>query len=138
MSKTRFERTLFAALVCLAVPMLIVAADTADSTATGTRTVEGLVRDIACPLQNKKSTSTSYSKDCITMCANVGSPLGILTNDGSVYVPVTESMPDTGQDALKPFIGEHVQATGKVFERNGTRAIEISEIHQLPNDAAGK
>ena len=138
MSKARFERTLFAALVCLAVPMLIVAADTADSTAMGTRTVEGLVRDIACPLQNKKSTSTSYSKDCITMCANVGSPLGILTNDGSVYVPVTESMPDTGQDALKPFVGEHVQATGKVFERNGTRAIEISEIHQLPNDAAGK
>jgi hypothetical protein len=138
MSKTRFERTLFAALVCLAVPMLIVAADTADSTAMGTRTVEGLVRDIACPLQNKKSTSTSYSKDCITMCANVGSPLGILTNDGSVYVPVTESMPDTGQDALKPFVGEYVQATGKVFERNGTRAIEISEIHQLPNDAAGK
>jgi hypothetical protein len=138
MSKTRFERTLFAALVCLAVPMLIVAADTADSTAMGTGTVEGLVRDIACPLQNKKSTSTRYSKDCITMCANVGSPLGILTNDGSVYVPVTESMPDTGQDALKPFVGEHVQATGKVFERNGTRAIEISEIHQLPNDAAGK
>ena len=138
MSQTRFERTLFAALVCLAVPMLIVAADTADSTAMGTRTVEGLVRDIACPLQNKKSTSTSYSKDCITMCANVGSPLGILTNDGSVYVPVTESMPDTGQDALKPFVGVHVQATGKVFERNGTRAIEISGIHQLPNDAAGK
>lgn len=72
------------------------------------------------------------------MCANVGSPLGILTNDGSVYVPVTESMPDTGQDALKPFVGVHVQATGKVFERNGTRAIEISGIHQLPNDAAGK
>jgi hypothetical protein len=138
MSKTRFERTLLAALVCLAVPMLIVAADTADSTAMGTRTVEGLVRDIACPLQNKKSTSTSYSKGCITMCANVGSPLGILTNDGSVYVPVTESMPDTGQDALKPFVGVHVQATGKVFERNGTRAIEISGIHQLPNDAAGK
>jgi hypothetical protein len=50
MSKTRFERTLFAALVCLAVPTLIVAADTADSTAMGTRTVEGLARDIACPL----------------------------------------------------------------------------------------
>jgi len=137
-SKTRFQRTLFVGLVCLAVPMLMVAGDTVDSTAVGTRTVEGLVRDIACPLQNKKSTSTSYSKDCITMCAKVGSPLGILTSDGSVYVPVTESMPDTGQDALKPFVGEHVQATGKVFERNSTHAIEISEIHQLPNDAASK
>jgi hypothetical protein len=133
--KTRVVRTLFGLLVCLAVPVLIVAADNTESTAIGTQTVAGLVRDIACPLQNKKSTSTNYSKDCITMCAKVGSPLGILTNDGAVYVPITESMPDAGQDALKPFVGEHVQATGKVFERNGTRAIEISEIHQLPNDA---
>jgi hypothetical protein len=125
-------------LVCLAVPMLIFAADDADSTAVGTRTVEGLVRDIACPLQNRKSTATRYSKECITMCEKAGSPLGILTNDGSVYLPVTESMPDKGQDALKPFVGEHVQATGKVFERNGGHAIEISEIHQLPSDAPGK
>lgn len=138
MSNLRFERTLLAVLVCLAVPMLSVAADNPDSTAVGTRTVEGLVRDIACPLQNRKSTATSYSKDCIATCAKAGSPLGILTNDGLVYVPVTESMPDTGQDALKPFIGQHVQATGKVFERNGGHAIEISEIHPLPDDAMKK
>jgi hypothetical protein len=137
-SKTRFEPTVVAVLVCLAVPMVILAADNADSTAIGTRTVTGLVRDIACPLQNKKSTATTYSKECITMCAKSGSPMGILTDDGTVYVPVTESMPDTGQDALKPFIGEHVQATGKVFERNGGHAIEISEIHKLPSDAPSK
>jgi len=138
MSNRRVERRLFAVLVCLAVPMLMWAADNVDSTAVGTRTVEGLVRDIACPLQNKKSTAASYSKECITMCEKAGSPLGILTNDGSVYVPITESMPDTGQNALKPFVGEHVQATGKVFERNGAHAIEISDIHQLPENAAGK
>ncbi len=137
-SSTRSKLTLIAVLICLAAPMLILAVDDADSTAIGTLTVEGLVRDIACPLQNKKSTSTSYSKECITTCLKSGSPLGILTSDGAVYVPVTESMPDTGQNALKPFVGEHVKATGKVFLRNGTHAIEISEIHQLPNDVAGK
>ena len=129
---------LFAVLVGAAVPALMSAADSPDSTAVGTRTVEGLVRDIACPLQNRKSTATSYSKECIATCLKAGSPLGILTGDGSVYVPVTESMPDTGQNALKPFVGEHVQATGKVFERNGGHAIEISEIHQVSADAAGK
>lgn len=137
-SGARFKLALIALLVCLVAPMLIMAADEADSTAIGTLTVEGLVRDIACPLQNKKSTSTSYSKECITTCLKAGSPLGILTSDGSVYIPVTESMPDTGQNALKPFVGEHVKATGKVFLRNGTHAIEISEIHQLQNDAAGQ
>lgn len=137
-SSRRLRQMLFPVLVCLTVSMLIFAADNPDSTAIGTRTVEGLVRDIACPLQNKKSTATTYSKECITMCAKSGSPMGILTDDGSVYVPVTESMPDTGQDALRPFVGEHVRATGKVFERNGTHAIEISEIHRLPSDTAGK
>jgi hypothetical protein len=138
MSKPRFERTLVALLVCLAASALMWAADNVDSTAVGTRTVEGLVRDIACPLQNRKSTATNYSKECITMCEKAGSPLGILTSDGSVYLPVTESMPDTGQNALKPFVGEHVQATGKVFERNGGHAIEINDIHQLPDNPASK
>lgn len=135
--KRRFKGMLLAILICLmVVPMMV--ADDADSTAIGTLTVEGLVRDIACPLQNKKSTSTSFSKDCITMCWKAGSPLGILTRDGEVYVPVTPSMPDMGQNALKPFVGEHVKATGKVFLRNGTHAIEISKIDRLPDGVQGK
>ena len=128
---------LLAFLICmLVVPMM--AADEADSTQIGTLTVEGLVRDIACPLQNKKSTSTSYSKDCITTCLKAGSPLGILTSAGDVYVPITQSMPDMGQNALKPFVGEHVKATGKVFLRNGTHAIEISDIHAVPEGTQDK
>jgi len=94
-SNLRFKVTLLALLVCLVAPMVTLAADDADSTAIGTLTVEGLVRDIACPLQNKKSTSTSYSKECITTCLKAGSPLGILTSEGDVYVPITQSMPDT-------------------------------------------
>lgn len=131
--KPRCKCTFLALLVCLmAVPAI--AADEADSTAIGTMTVEGLVRDIACPLQNKKSTSSSFSKDCITTCLKAGSPLGILTSDGEVYVPVTQSMPDMGQNALKPFAGEHVKVTGRVFLRNGTHAIEISKIDRLPDE----
>jgi hypothetical protein len=134
----RFVRIAFTVAICLSAAMLILTTGHAESTAIGTRTIEGLVRDIACPLQNKESTSTNYSKDCITQCARAGSPLGILTSDGTVYLPITESMPDMGQNQMKPFVGAHVQATGKVFERNGGHAIEISEIHQITLDAAGK
>lgn len=129
---------LLAAFLCLSVPISVLAADESDSTTIGTLTVEGLVRDIACPLQNKKSTSTSFSKECITMCLKSGSPLGILTSNGKVYVPVTQSMPDMGQDALKPYVGEHVKATGKVFLRNGTHAIEISKIDRLTDAVQSK
>ena len=132
------KKALLAVFFCLSVPMIMLAADDADSTAIGTMTVEGLVRDIACPLQNKKSTSSNYSKECITTCLKAGSPLGILTSDGEVYVPVTQSMPDLGQNALKPFVGEHVKATGKVFLRNGTHAMEISEVHAVGGDTKDK
>ena len=131
-------RAVLAVFFCLATPMMMLAADDTDSTAIGTMTVEGLVRDIACPLQNKKSTSTNYSKDCITTCLKAGSPLGILTSAGDVYLPVTQSMPDMGQNALKPFVGEHVKATGKVFLRNGTHAIEISEVHAVEDGTKDK
>ncbi|MGA8231491.1 MAG: hypothetical protein WB795_08425 [Candidatus Acidiferrales bacterium] len=137
MNKTRFARMAWAVLACVAASILIVTIGEAQSTAIGTRTIEGLVRDIACPLQKTNSTSTNYGKDCIIQCAKAGSPLGILTDDGTVYVPVTETMPDTGQNQLKSFVGDHVKATGKVFARNGAHAIQISEIHQVA-DAAGK
>ena len=103
-----------------------------------TKLVTGLVRDIACPLQNTKSTTTSYSKDCIIQCARAGSPLGILTTDGTTYLPVTTTMPDMGQEQLKPYIGEMVEAKGKVFERNGGHAIEIKEIHKAAASSSDK
>jgi hypothetical protein len=103
-----------------------------------TKLVTGLVRDIACPLQNTKSTTTSYSKDCIFQCAKAGSPLGILTADGTSYLPVTTTMPDMGQEQLKPYVGEMVEAKGKVFERNGGHAIEIKEIHKIAPPSTDK
>jgi hypothetical protein len=35
-------------------------------------------------------------------------------------------------------VGEHVKATGKVFLRNGTHAIEISKIDRLPDGVQSK
>ncbi|MGA7914240.1 MAG: hypothetical protein WCA00_03315 [Candidatus Acidiferrales bacterium] len=102
-----------------------------DTQTADAATVQGLVRDIACPIQSKQSTATNFSKDCITKCAKAGSPLGILTKDGDVYVPLTETMPDTGQAKLQPFVGQWVSATGKTFLRNGTHGIEITDIHAV-------
>jgi hypothetical protein len=83
-------------------------------------------------LHNTKSTTTSYSKDCIVPCAKAGSPLGILTADGSTYLPVTTTMPDMGQDQLKPFVGEIVEAKGQ-----GVRAQRRSRDRNQGNTQAG-
>jgi hypothetical protein len=124
--------SLFIAVALGAAFMAVRAQSGQTPSADETKIVVGLVRDIACPLQNPKSSTTTYSKDCIVQCAKAGSPLGILTADGTTYLPVTSTMPDMGQDKLKPFVGEMVEAKGKISERNGGHAIEINEIHKLP------
>jgi hypothetical protein len=94
--------------------------------------VDGLVRDVACPIQNHESTATNFSLDCALACAKSGSPLIILTKTGSIYFPISDEMPDPSQrEKLLPFVGKYVRATGHIYERNGTRTISITSIHEL-------
>ena len=95
-------------------------------------TIEGLVRDIACPIQNLEATATHLSMKCLRDCVKAGSPLAILTKDGELYVPISDKMPDEDQrQRLMPFVGKYVRASGTVYERKGTRAIAINEIREL-------
>ena len=95
-------------------------------------TIEGLVRDVACPMQNHKSTSTSFNLDCALACARSGSPLIILTKGGDMYFPMSDQMPDPSQrEKMMPFVGKQVRATGTVYRRNGTRTIVITDIKEV-------
>lgn len=98
-----------------------------------TETIEGLVRDIACPIQNLDSTATTHiSLKCVLQCVRAGSPLVILTKDGDLYLPISDKMPDADQrEKLMPFVGKYVRARGEVFERKGTRAIVIAQIEEM-------
>lgn len=95
-------------------------------------TIEGLVRDVACPIQNHQSTSTDFDLDCALACAKAGSPLIILTKEGDIYFPMSDQMPDPSQrEKMMPFVGKQVRVTGTVYRRNGTRAIVIKEMTEL-------
>ena len=96
-------------------------------------TVQGLVRDIACPIQNKKATSTDFNLECALQCARNGSPLIILTDDGTIYIPISEAMPDVSQrERLMPLVGKRASVTGTVYERAGTHAMAIKQIQEVP------
>jgi len=97
-----------------------------------TMTIEGAVRDLACPVQNPAGTATNFDLKCTLDCVRHGSPIIILTKDGLIYFPISADMPDSDQrDKMMPFVGKYVQATGAVFERKGTRAIAITQIKEL-------
>jgi hypothetical protein len=104
----------------------------ADRANASKATIEGLLRDLACPIQNLDSTATRLSLKCVVQCVRGGSPLVILTKDGHLYFPISDKMPDTDQRReLMPFVGKYVRASGTIFERTGTHAIVITEIKEM-------
>src|SRR6201998_2617790 len=90
-------------------------------------TVKGYVLDSACAFT--KGLKKPISADCATACAKAGSPLVILSDNGTIYWPIADTTPSSGQnDKLMPFAGQKVTASGKAFERGGSTALVIDKI----------
>jgi len=98
-------------------------ASAADTPAT----VKGYVLDSACAFT--KGLEKPISKQCATACAKAGSQLVILAEDGTIYWPIADTTPSSGQNSkLLPFAGDKVSVSGKIFERGGSKAIAIAKI----------
>ena len=92
--------------------------------------IEGYVLDSSCAYT--KQLDKPISAACARSCAKGGSPLVILTSDGTVYWPISGGIPASGQNQkLLPFAGEKVTVSGKVFERTGSKAIVIEKIQRV-------
>ena len=93
--------------------------------------VEGCVLDSACAFT--KNLEKPISRECALKCAKAGSQLVILGDDGSIYWPIAETMPATGQNArLLEFAGGRVTAKGKLYDRGGSHALVIEQIAAAP------
>ncbi len=66
---------------------------------------------------------------CSQVCADNGIPLGLLTADGTFYLPVSAGMPGTSaNERLKPHAEHTVRVTGKVIKRAGMNTIIIESV----------
>jgi len=93
--------------------------------------VEGYVLDSACAFT--KNLEKPISRECALTCAKAGSQLVILSDDGSIYWPIAETTPATGQNArLLEFAGGRVTAKGKLYDRGGSHALVIEQIAAAP------
>lgn len=116
--------------VNVAVPLFLAASLWAGSAKSKSETVQGYVLDSACAFT--KGLEKPISHDCAVACAKAGSPLVILTANGTIYWPIADTTPSSSQnDKLLPFAGQKVTATGKVFERGGSHAFVIEKIEPL-------
>ena len=112
--------------VCLLlVAALAVGADTGKPIS-----VKGYVLDSACAFT--KNLKKPISAEGALACAKAGSPLVILADNGSIYWPIADTTPSSGQnERLLPFAGQKVTASGRVFQRGGSSALVIEKIEPL-------
>src|SRR5882757_6843342 len=90
-------------------------------------TISGWVVDSACAYT--KNLDKPVSTVCAKACAKNGSPLVILRDDGTIFLPIDSQTPSSSQNAkLMPFAGEHVTVTGKDYVRNASHALVIDKI----------
>jgi len=115
------------AVVCAVVLAMAGMAKYAGASDSGAVTVKGYVLDSACAFT--KDLKKPISKECAVACAKAGSALVILAEDGTIYWPIADTTPSSGQNAkLLPFAGEKVTASGKVYDRGGSKALVIVKI----------
>jgi hypothetical protein len=77
-------------------------------------------------------------RTCAVACANLNTPLAILTDDGSVVWPVlltAPTGPKPNNDKLIPFAETRVSVTGQVIDRGKERAIVLSDIKNAAEPA---
>jgi hypothetical protein len=98
------------------------------------KSVTGWVLDSACAFT--KGLKQPISRECALACAKNASPLVILQDGGTIYLPISETMPAVGQnERLMPFAGKRVTVSGKLFMRGGSHALVIEKVDETP---AGK
>jgi hypothetical protein len=114
----------------LFVPLVLVLVVFAAEQTAKTTTVKGYVLDSACAFT--KGLKKPISSECAVACAKAGSPLVILAPSGTIYWPIADTTPSSGQnDKLLPYAGKQVTVSGKVFQRGGSNAIVISKVEPL-------
>jgi hypothetical protein len=90
-------------------------------------TISGWVVDSACAYT--KTLDKPVSTACAKACATNGSPLVILRDDGTIFMPIDSQTPSYSQNPrLLPFAGERVTVSGRDYVRNGSHGLVIETI----------
>lgn len=115
-----------AVLALLALTPLTLAAQAHEKTPGNDMTITGQVVDLNCYTTN--GASGAGHKACGEGCAKAGVPLGILSSDGTVYVPVSSKPGDPQNAKLSAFTEGKVTVTGTHRMSHGLHTIEIKTV----------
>jgi hypothetical protein len=120
--KIKTIRILIAAAALTFVAVTVVFAQPKGDTVT----VKGEVVDLWCYLEG--GDHGSEHKDCAVSCAKAGNPVGLVTENGEVYVMMGIKDHQPGKDVLISKMAETVTVGGTLVKKGGTQVIYVSSV----------
>ena len=89
-------------------------------------TITGEVLDMACYMAS--GAQGEGHKSCAASCIKGGSPMGVLTSDGKVYLLVENHDKKDAYAEAKKHAGEQITVTGNYSDRGGINGIIVNEV----------
>lgn len=91
-----------------------------------TQTIKGEVVDLWCYMDH--GARGPKHKACAVACAKMGNPIGIVDEEGNVYVAVGFELHQPDRERLIKKMAQKVTVTGRVVSRGGIRMIYVKAI----------
>ncbi|GIW40038.1 MAG: hypothetical protein KatS3mg076_0615 [Candidatus Binatia bacterium] len=88
-------------------------------------TVEGEIVDLACYLGHGKRGAGHAS--CAKMCAKGGKPIGLLTENGELYLLIDDHANSEPYEEAKKLAGENAVVKGEKHTKHGMSALTVLE-----------
>src|SRR2546422_4405106 len=114
-------------VISVAVVALVLTVRTAIAQPKGEEvTVKGEVIDLWCYLEG--GDHGADHKDCATMCAKAGNPIGILDDKGNIYVVMGLKEHQSGKELLSDKMAETVTVSGTLVKKGGVQVIYFKSV----------
>jgi len=111
---------LLCVIALLSVPAL------ADGKSTS---VKGEILDLACYISHDAH-GDEHAK-CAERCVKGGQPMGLLGEDGTVYVLFADHGDDAAYKKTQEYAGKTVEISGPLAEKAGVKGITVHSVKEL-------
>lgn len=92
-------------------------------------TVKGEILDMACYVSH--GAKGADHAGCAKRCAKGGQPLGLLADDGTVYLLYASHKDGSAFEQAKEHAGEKVEISGAEATQGGLKGIEVQSVKTL-------
>lgn len=116
-------------LALLALPLTGPALAEGEEHSEGEISAKGEILDMACYISHGAKGADHAS--CATKCVKGGQPMGLLTDEGTVYLLYASHTDGTPFEEAKAFAGKKAEVKGSVSSMGGMKGIEVHSIKPL-------